>query len=99
MRSWDTILEVTFVSLTENSSIMTNNTQGPWKYPTKITVGTQFHVQHGTKTTPVCLPTDGEAFWFVFWSVSLLAGGTVQPENTYSCILKLTGQVLEDKKG
>ena len=93
------ILEVIFVSLTENSSIMTNYTQGPWKYPPKITVGTQFHVQHGTKTTPVCLPNDGEAFWLVLpSSVSLLAGSTVQPENTYSCILKMTGQVWERQK-
>ena len=31
-------------------------------------------------------------------SVSLLSGGTVQPENTYSCILKVTGQVWESQK-
>ena len=43
--------------------------------------------EHGTKTTPVFLPADEEASW------SLLAGGTVQPENTYSSILKVTGQV------
>ena len=30
--------------------------------------------------------------------VSLLSGGTVQPENTYSGILKLTGQVWESQK-
>ena len=26
-------------------------------------------------------------------SVFLLSGGTVQPESTYSCVLKMTGQV------
>ena len=50
--------------------------------------------EHGTKTTQKCLPTDGEAFQSVLpSSVSLLSGGRVQPENTYSCILKVTGQV------
>ena len=50
--------------------------------------------KHGTKTTPVFLPGDGEASWFQLpISVSLLSGGTVQPENTYSHILKVTGQV------
>ena len=49
--------------------------------------------EHGTKTTPVFLPADGEASWLLLpSSVSLLSGGTVQPENTYSCILKVTGQ-------
>ena len=39
----------------------------------------------GTKITPVFLPTDAEASWLpVSSSVSLLSGGTVQPENTYS---------------
>ena len=27
------ILEVIFVTLTENSSVVKNNSQGPWKYP------------------------------------------------------------------
>ena len=50
--------------------------------------------EHGTKTTQVFLPADGEASWSLLpSSVSLLSGGTVQPENTYSCILKVTGQV------
>ena len=56
-------------------------------------------LEHGTKTTPVILPADGEAFWLLLpSSVSLLSGGTVQPENTYSCILKVTGQVWESQK-
>ena len=55
--------------------------------------------EHGTKTTPVFLPADGEASWLLLPSlVSLLSDGTVQPENTYSCILKVTGQVRESQK-
>ena len=49
--------------------------------------------KHGTKTTPVILPADGEASWLLLpSSISLLSGGTVQPENNYPCILKVTGQ-------
>ena len=52
--------------------------------------------KHGTKTTPVFLPADGEASWSLLpSSVSLLSGSTVQPENTYSCILKVAGQVWD----
>ena len=62
--------------------------------PPDIAVGTHFHARHGTKTIPVFLLADGEASWSLLpSSVSLLSGGTVQPENTYSCILKVTGQV------
>ena len=40
--------------------------------------------EHGTKTTPVFLPADGEASWSLLpSSVSLLSGNTVQPENTF----------------
>ena len=50
--------------------------------------------EDGTKTILLFLPADGEATWSLLPSlVSLLSGGTVQPENTYSCILKVTGQV------
>ena len=50
--------------------------------------------EHGTKTTSVFLPADRKASWSLLpSSVSLLLGGTVQPENTYSSILKATGQV------
>ena len=42
----------------------------------------------------VFLPADGEASWLLLpGSISLLSGGTLQPEKTYSCILKVTGQV------
>ena len=50
--------------------------------------------EHGTKTTPVFLPANGEASWLLLPSlVSLQSGGTVQPENTCSRILKVTGRV------
>ena len=50
--------------------------------------------KHGTKTTLVFLPADGEASWSLLPSlVSLLLNGTVQPESIYSNILKVTGQV------
>ena len=50
--------------------------------------------KHGTKTTLVFLTADGEVSWLLLpSSVSLLSSATVQPENTYSHILKVTGQV------
>ena len=50
--------------------------------------------KHGTKTTPIFLIAGGEASWSLLPGlVSILAGGTVQPENTYSCVLKVEGQV------
>ena len=50
--------------------------------------------KHGAKTIPVFLPADGEAYWLLLPSLtSILSGSTVQPENTYSCNLKVTGQV------
>ena len=55
--------------------------------------------EHGTKTTPVFLPADGEASWSLLpSSVSLLSDGKVQPENTYSSNLKETGQVWESQE-
>ena len=50
--------------------------------------------KYGTKSTPVFLPTDGEASWLLLsGAVSSLSGGTAQPENTYSHIFKVKGQV------
>ena len=50
--------------------------------------------KHGTKTTPVFLPADGEASWSLLSSsVSLLSGRTMKPENPYSHILNVTGWV------
>ena len=67
--------------------------------PLEIAILTHFHGWHSIKTTPVFLPTNGEASWLLTSSlVFLLSSGTVQPENTYSCILKMTGQVWEYQK-
>ena len=56
--------------------------------------------ERGTKTTSVFLPADGEASWLLLpSSVSLLSGGTVQLENTYSSILKVTVRSEKAKKG
>ena len=51
------------MTLTENSSVITNDTQGPWKIstPPEVAVGTHFHAKHGTKTISVFLRADGEA--------------------------------------
>ena len=49
--------------------------------------------KYGTKTTPEFLPSDVEASWSLLSSsVSLLSDDTVQLENTYFCILKVTGR-------
>ena len=76
---------------TENSSVVANNRD--------IAVRIHFHLQHGTKTFPIVLPAHGEASWSLLKSlVALLSGGTMEPGNTYSCILKVTGQVWESQK-
>ena len=55
--------------------------------------------EHGTKSILIYFSADGVAFWLLLpSSVSLISGGTMQPENTYSCILKVTGQVWESQK-
>ena len=42
-------------------------------------MGTHFHARLGTKTTPVFLPTDGEASWSLLpYSISPLSDGTMQ---------------------
>ena len=67
--------------------------------PPETAAGANFYVQHGTTTIPTFLPADEEASWLLLPSLmSLLSGGTVQPENTYSCILKMAGQVWESQK-
>ena len=84
-----------FFILTENSFVVTNDTQGPQECPhQKNNLVTHINAQHGTKTTSVFLPANGEASWPPLpCSVSLLSGSTVQPENSYSCILKVRGLV------
>ena len=72
--------------------------------PPELALETLFHAWHGSLklpclTTPVFLRVDGEASWLLLpSSVSVLSGGTVQPENTCSCILKVTGHVWESQK-
>ena len=54
------ILELILVTLTENTSVVTNDTQGHQEQQThKIAVGTHMHAHHNTKTTPLYLPDDG----------------------------------------
>ena len=53
---------LTFVTLTKNSSVVTKHPEtSEIPAPPEVAVGTQFNVRHGTKTTPVFLPADGEA--------------------------------------
>ena len=67
--------------------------------PIEIAVGIHFYTQHGTKTTLVFLPADREASWLLLTSsVSLPSSSTVQLKNTFSYILKVTGQVWERQK-
>ena len=42
--------------------------------------------EHGTRTTPIILPADGEVSWLLL--PSLVSGGAVQPENTYYLYLQ-----------
>ena len=73
------------MALTENLSVVTNDIQGPQKYRHhRKAVGMHFHEQHGTKTTMVFLPADGEVSWLKYLN---------HPECTYSCIHKVTGRV------
>ena len=55
--------------------------------------------KYSTIITLVFLCGDGEAFRLLLSIlVSLLSDSTVQPENTNSCILKVTGQVEKARK-
>ena len=104
---WTPILEVIFVTLTENSSVVTNDTQGPHTTRNIHTTRkscreTHFHVQHYPKTIPVFLPADREASWLLLPSYAFLLSyyQVVQcnQKNSYFCILKVTGQVWESQK-
>ena len=57
------ILELIFLTLTEKSFVVTNDSQAALVLPTppEIAVRTHFLAQHGTKTTPIFLPADVEA--------------------------------------
>ena len=85
------ILNIIFVILPDNLSIITNDTHGT---PGNIYITRNNYAQQGTKTTLLFLPTTGEASWLLLPnSITLLSGSTVPPKNTYSSILKVTGQV------
>ena len=78
------------MTLTESSSVVINDTQESWiiSTPLEIALETHFHVHYDTETTPVFLLADREASYLLLPSLaSLLSGGKLKPENTYSCIL------------
>ena len=67
--------------------------------PPETAVGAHFNVQHDNKTILVFLSADEEVSCLLLpSSISLLSGGAVQPESTYSCILKVIGQVWKSQK-
>ena len=88
------------MTLTENSSVVINDTQGPQEHIhiiRKCSRGS-FPCVDGTKIPPVFLPAGGEASWLLLPSlVFLVSSGTVQPESSYSCILK-SGLKKQNKK-
>ena len=66
--------------------------------PSKIAVPTHFHAQRVTKNSLVYLPVDGEVSWSLqFWS-PYYQDNTVQPENTFTCILKVLGHLWKKQK-
>ena len=67
--------------------------------PSEIAVGTHF-MRHMALKLPWCFYLLMEKLHGHYFptSVSLLPGGTVQLENTYSFILEVTGQVWESQK-
>ena len=68
------MLEVIFMTPIENSSVVTNDTQGSQKYPhhRKQLKGRTSMREHGTKTTLVFLPADGEGSQLLLSKFSLL---------------------------
>ena len=68
------MLEVIFMTPIENSSVVKNDTQGSQKYPhhRKQLKGRTSMREHGTKTTLVFLPADGEDSQLVLSKFSLL---------------------------
>ena len=64
------ILEVIFVTLTENSSVVKNNTQGTLEIstPQEIAVRPHFHVRHGTTQYFYLLIEKPFGRYFQVWS-------------------------------
>ena len=103
------VLEVIFVTLTENSSTHSNKCHPGTSEiltPPKITRDTTLRdtlwtlssLREGSKTTPVFYLLMEEPLRCFPSLVSLPSGRMVQPENICSCILKVTGQVRESQK-
>ena len=68
------------MTLVKNSSVVTNDTQEPQKYPNhqKQLWGHTSMREHDTITTPAFLPADGKASWLLLPSpVSLLSAGNI----------------------
>ena len=94
------------MTFTENSPVVTNDTHQPQKYPhhqkqllgqtcmcdIALKLPQYFHLL----TENTLVPIWSLASWFQVQSPYYQV--TVQPENTYSCILKVTGQVWESQK-
>ena len=61
--------------------------------PPDVAVGAHFYGQHGIKTILLFLPADGEASRLLLQGQVWSPYYTVQSENKYSCILKVTSWV------
>ena len=100
MRSWDTNPENNRYENPENNPHWIFICHSKWHpgtleipRPPEIAVRIHFHAWHGTETTLIFIPADGEASWSF-----LLSGSEVQPQNTYSFIVKETSQALQKPK-
>ena len=95
------ILKVFLMTLTENSSAVKNDTQEPREYPHHRE---QLQGHTSMRNMALKLPQyfnlmmEKPLGHYFSSPVSLISSGTVQPETTYSCILKVTGQVWESEK-
>ena len=60
-----------FVTLSENSTVVTNATHLLCvSTPPEIVVGTDFHAHHGTRTTPIFLRANREFSWLLLVVIS-----------------------------
>ena len=66
--------------------------------PLKIATEIHFHASHALKLPHYLSLLTEKPLGLLLSLVSLLSGGTMQPENIYSCILMVTGQVWESQK-
>ena len=88
------ILEVIFVILTGNLSVVKNHTHGPQKYLHHLKELQGHTSMRHMALRLVFLPVDGDVSWLLLPSlVSLLSSSILQPENTYFYILEVTGNI------